>query len=163
MQRLPYTKLAPEGYNVLAQLGKYVRLGTALDHVLIELIDLRASQLNGCSFCINMHTHELEKANEPESRISAVAHWRDSDAFTPRERAALAWTEEITNIQQGHASDAAFTAVSEFFKDKELVDLTYAIVTINAWNRLAIAFQPEWNPELRPGTVVQPADAAAGS
>ena len=151
MPRLPYTKLAPEAYNSLQSVGHYLRTGTALGPVLIELVDLRASQLNGCEFCIAMHTHELLQHHEPKSRIDAVANWRTSDAFTPREKAALAWTEELTNIQNGHASDQAFAAVSEFFKDKDLVDLTFAIVTINAWNRLAISFRAEWKPVMRPG------------
>ena len=129
--------------------------------MLLGLVDLRASQLNGCGFCIGMHSHELKHANEPDSRIDAVANWRDSDAFTPRERAALAWTEEITNIQDGHASDEAYAAVSEFFKDKDLVDLTFAIATINAWNRLGIAFRAEWNPPIRPGGA--PHERGAGS
>src|SRR5581483_2573960 len=103
---------------------------------------------------------ELKHANEPDSRINAVANWRESDAFTPRERAALAWTEEITNIQDGHASDAAYAAVSEYFKDKDLVDLTFAIATINAWNRLGIAFRTEWNPSIRPGSA-HPQEPAA--
>ncbi|HEY4011294.1 MAG TPA: carboxymuconolactone decarboxylase family protein [Acidobacteriaceae bacterium] len=150
MPRLPYPKLAPDAYHALVSVGKYLRTATSLDHTLIELVDLRASQLNGCHFCIGMHTHELKQANEPDSRINAVANWRESDAFTPRERAALAWTEELTNIQQGHASDEAYAAVSEFFHDKDLVDLTFAIATINAWNRIAIAFRTEWNPNLRP-------------
>ena len=149
MPRLPYTKLAPEAYRSLQSLGHYLRTATSLDAVLIGLIDLRASQLNRCGFCIGMHTKELKHANEPDSRIDALANWRSSDAFTPRERAALAWTEEITNIQDGHASDEAYAAVSEFFKDKDLVDLTFAIVTINAWNRMAIAFRAEWNPPNR--------------
>ena len=166
MPRLPYPKLAPEAYKSLQALGHYLRTATSLDAVLIGLIDLRASQLNRCGFCIGMHSHELKHANEPDSRINAVANWRDSDAFTPRERAALAWTEEITNIQDGHASDEAYAAVSEYFKDKDLVDLTFAIATINAWNRLAIAFRAEWNPSLRPGTSPtkeEPATAAVTS
>ncbi len=162
MPRLSYPKLAPEAYNTLVSLGKYLRTGTNLDHRLIELVDLRASQLNGCDFCIAMHTSELKHSNEPESRINAVANWRESDGFTPRERAALAWTEEITNIQDGHASDEAYAAVSEFFKDKELVDLTFAIAAINAWNRLGIAFRAEWNPAMRPGNAA-PAQAAVAS
>lgn len=151
MPRLPYPKLAPEAYKSLQSLGHYLRTATTLDAVLLGLVDLRASQLNGCGFCIGMHTHELKHANEPDSRINAIANWRDSDAFTPRERAALAWTEEITNIQNGHASDQAYAAVSEYFKDKDLVDLTFAIAAINAWNRLGIAFAAEWNPSIRPG------------
>lgn len=152
MPRLPYPKLAPDAYKALQSVGHYLRTGTSLDPVLLGLIDLRASQMNGCEFCIAMHTRELSRHHEPTSRIDAVANWRESDAFTPREKAALAWTEEITNVQEGHASDEAFAAVSEFFKDKDLVDLTFAIATINAWNRLAIAFRAEWNPSLRPGS-----------
>lgn len=151
MPRLPYPKLAPEAYHSLVALGHSLRTATSLDPVLLGLIDLRASQLNRCGFCIGMHTQELKHANEPESRIEAVASWRESDAFTPRERAALAWTEEITNIQDGHASDEAYAAVSQFFKEKDLVDLTFAIATINAWNRLGIAFRTEWNPSIRGG------------
>lgn len=162
MPRLSYPKLAPDAYNALISLGKYLRTGTNLDHRLIELIDLRASQINGCEFCIAMHTSELKHSNEPHSRINAVANWRESDAFTPRERAALAWTEEITNIQGGHASDEAYAAASEFFKEKELVDLTFAIAAINGWNRLAIAFRAEWHPSIRPGNPA-PAQAAARS
>ncbi|HEV2576835.1 MAG TPA: carboxymuconolactone decarboxylase family protein [Acidobacteriaceae bacterium] len=151
MPRLPYPKLAPEAYRSLVSLGHYLRTATSLDAGLLGLVDLRASQLNRCGFCIGMHTQELKHANEPDSRINAVANWRESDAFTPRERAALAWTEEITNIQDGHASDEAYAAVSEYFKDKDLVDLTFAIATMNAWNRLGIAFGAEWNPAIRPG------------
>jgi AhpD family alkylhydroperoxidase len=165
MLRLPYPKLAPEAYKSLQALGHHLRTATSLDAVLLGLIDLRASQLNRCGFCIGMHSNELKHANEPDSRINAVANWRESDAFTPRERAALAWTEEITNIQDGHASDEAYEAVSEYFKDKDLVDLTFAIATINAWNRLAIAFRAEWNPSIRPGSspAKEPAAAAATS
>jgi AhpD family alkylhydroperoxidase len=149
MPRLPYTKLAPDAYRALISVGHYLHTGTTLDPVLLGLVDLRASQLNRCGFCIGMHTAELKHANQPDSRIEAVANWRAAenvDVFTPRERAALAWTEEITNIQDGHASDEAYAAVSKFFKDKELVDLTVAIAQINAWNRLGIAFRTEWDP-----------------
>jgi AhpD family alkylhydroperoxidase len=161
MPRLPYPKLAPEAYSSLQSLGHYLRTATTLDAVLLGLVDLHASQLNGCGFCIGMHTQELKHAHEPDSRIGAVANWRDSNAFTPRERAALAWTEEITNIQDGHASDEAYAAVSEHFKDKDLVDLTFAIATINAWNRLAIAFRAEWNPPIRPGGALAKEEPAA--
>jgi AhpD family alkylhydroperoxidase len=161
MPRLPYPKLAPDAYKALQSLGHYLRTATTLDAVLLGLVDLRASQLNRCGFCIGMHTQELKHAHEPDSRINAVANWRESDAFTPRERAALAWTEEITNIQDGHASDEAYAAVSEYFKDKDLVDLTFAIATINAWNRLGIAFAAEWNPTIRPGTASAKEEPAA--
>lgn len=150
--RLPYSKLAPEAFARLSALGHYLSTETALEPVLLELINLRASTLNGCGFCIGLHTRELKKHNEPDSRIDAVlktaAHdWQSSDAFTPRERAALAWTDAITNIQATHASDADYAAVSEFFHDKDLVDLTFAITEINAFNRLGIAFGLEWKPK----------------
>jgi AhpD family alkylhydroperoxidase len=145
--RLRYTELAPEAYDKLSALGHYINTATALEPVLRELVYLRASQLNRCGFCIGMHTDELRKHNEPRSRIDAVADWRSSDAFTPRERAALAWTEVVTNLQDSHASDADYAAVSMFFHDKDLVDLTFAIANINAWNRLGVAFRAEWNPE----------------
>ena len=166
MPRLPYPKIAPEAYSSLLSVSHYVHTATALDAVLLGLVDLRASQLNRCGFCIGMHTKELKRAHEPDSRVDAVANWRESDAFTPRERAALAWTEEITNIQDGHASDEAYAEVSQHFKDKDLVDLTFAIATINAWNRLGIAFAVEWNPPVRSNSATQDepaASAAAGS
>ena len=162
MPRLPYPKLAPEAYKSLQSLGHYLRTSTSLEAVLLGLVDLRASQLNGCGFCIGMHSRELKHANEPDSRVNAVANWRNSDAFTPRERAALAWTEEITNIQEGHASEEAYAAVSEYFKEKDLVDLTFAIATINAWNRMAIAFAAEWNPPVR-SVKEEPAATAAAT
>jgi AhpD family alkylhydroperoxidase len=144
--RLPYTKLAAGGYEALIGVGHYLNTATALEPVLLGLVYLRASLLNGCGFCIGMHTAELKHRHEPQSRIDAVADWRNSDAFTPRERAALRWAEVVTNIQNGHASDEEFAAVSEFFTDKDLADLTIAIAQINAWNRLGIAFGAEWDP-----------------
>ncbi|MBW4038031.1 MAG: carboxymuconolactone decarboxylase family protein [Acidobacteria bacterium] len=144
--RLPYTRLAPEAYAALSQLGHYIKTATSLEPVLLELVYLRASQLNGCSFCMGLHLSELRKHREPESRIEAVAHWRESNAFTPREAAALAWTEVVTNLQQSHAADADYAAVNQFFREKDLVDLTFAIAGINAWNRLSEAFKVEWNP-----------------
>ena len=142
-QRLPYDKLAPEGYAKLAAFGHYVNTGTALEPGLLGLVYLRASLLNGCEFCIGVHKAELRKHHEPETRIEAVAEWRGSDAFTPREQAALAWTEAVTNIQDGHAPDEAYAVVSAFFEGRDLVDLTYAVANINAWNRLGVAFRPE--------------------
>jgi AhpD family alkylhydroperoxidase len=147
MPRLNYTKLAPEAYEKLIALGHYINTATALEPVLLEFVYLRASQMNGCGFCMGMHTAELRKHHEPQSRIEAVAEWRGADAFTPRERAALAWTEAVTDLQGSHASDADYAAVSEFFREKDLVDLTFAIANINAWNRLGVAFRTEWNPE----------------
>ena len=126
----------------------YLNTGSGLEAVLLELVRLRASLLNGCEYCIGMHTKELEQHNEPESRVSAVAGWRESEAFTERERAALAWAEAVTNIQEGHVPDEALRRVREHLRgtyDKEMVNLTLAITTINAWNRMAIAFRPQWD------------------
>jgi AhpD family alkylhydroperoxidase len=144
--RLPYTKLAPQPYEAMLAVGHALNISTALDHTLLELVKLRSSILNGCEFCLGMHRADLRRHHEPQTRIDAIAEYQNSDAFTPRERAALAWTDTITNIQNGHASDEAFAAVSEFFQGKDLVDLTFAIAQINAWNRLGIAFAVEWNP-----------------
>lgn len=146
MARLPYPKLAPEAYTKLQALGHYLTTGTALEPSLLGLVYLRASILNGCGFCIGMHTAELKQHHEPQTRIDAVANWQASDAFTLRERAALAWTDAVTNIQATHATDAEFAAVREFFDGKDLADLTFAIAQINAWNRLGIAFAAEWDP-----------------
>jgi AhpD family alkylhydroperoxidase len=146
MPRLNYPKLAPDAYRALQALGHYLHTATALEPALLGLVFLRASLVNGCGFCIGMHTAELKHLHEPQSRIDALANWQTSNAFTPRERAALAWTDALTNIQQSHASDADYAAVSEFFKDKDLVDLTFAIAQINAWNRLSIGFAAEWHP-----------------
>jgi AhpD family alkylhydroperoxidase len=145
--RLRHPDLAPDAYAALLSLGHYLNTASTLDPVLKTFVDLRASQVNGCDFCIAMHSAELRKHHEPQTRIDALAGWRNSDAFTPREKAALAWTEVLTDLPHGtHASEADYAAVTEFFRDKELVDLTYAIANINAWNRLGVAFQPHFNP-----------------
>jgi AhpD family alkylhydroperoxidase len=147
-QRLRYPEVAPEGFAALSGFGHYINTQTSLEPVLKGFVDLHVSQLNGCHFCQKMHTAELHKHHEPLSRINAVMDWRASDAFTPRERAALAWAETLTLLVTGtRASDEEYAAVSGFFHGKDLVDLTYAIANINAWNRLGLAFMPEWNPK----------------
>jgi AhpD family alkylhydroperoxidase len=151
--RLPYTKLAPKAYEAMLAAGHVLSTTTALEATLLEYVKLRASILNGCGFCTGMHAADLRKHNEPETRIAAVADWQSSDAFTPRERAALAWTDVLTRLQGGHASDAEYAAVSEFFQGKDLVDLTFAIAQINAWNRLGTAFDLQWNPPKQRATV----------
>ena len=124
----------------------YLNTSTALSAVLLELVRLRVSLRNGCEFCIGHHQGELHKHNQPESRIEALADWAHSDAFTPKERAALAWADSVTEIQSRHASDADYAAVSTFFHEKDLVDLTLAVASINAWNRMSIAFRAQWDP-----------------
>jgi AhpD family alkylhydroperoxidase len=137
--RLKYWEIAPHGIAKMRELEHYLNAESGLDHGLLELVRLRASLLNGCEYCIEMHTAELKKLNEPEERIGGVEGWRSSTAFTKRERAALSWAEAITNIQDGHAPDAIYEMVREVFDEQETVNLTLAITTINAWNRLAIS------------------------
>ena len=147
--RLNYAKAFPEGVHAVLNLGKVVR-ASGLESSLLELVNTRASQLNGCAYCLDMHTKDARAEGETEQRLYTLSAWRETPFYTPRERAALAWTEAITNIQQGHASDAAYEDARKEFSDAELVRLTLAIAQINTWNRIAIAFRAE------PGTY-QPA------
>lgn len=137
-ERLDYTA-APEGYAAMLGLERYVR-ACGLEHSLLELVKTRASQINGCAYCIDMHTKDARAGGETEQRIYALSAWRETPFFTERERAALEWTETLTLIAQGHPSDEAYERVRRHFSEQELVNLTLAIVTINGWNRLAIAF-----------------------
>ena len=137
--RLKYPDLAPEGYAAMRALEHYLNTSTGLEATLQELVRLLASELNGCEYCIKMHTAELKKHHETEDRIAGVMGWRDSEVYTQRERAALAWTEAITNIQQGHAPDAVYNELKAHFSDVEIVNLSLTITNINAWNRLQIA------------------------
>lgn len=137
--RLKYGQLASEGMAHMTALEHYLNTGTGLEPVLLDLARLRASLMNGCEYCIRLHTEELKKQHEPEERIQGLSDWRGSNAYTLRERAALAWTEAVTNIQDGHADDAVYMQMREHFSEVEAVNLTLAITTINAWNRLAIS------------------------
>jgi AhpD family alkylhydroperoxidase len=142
--RLKYGELAPEGLEKMRALEHYLNTGTGLEPVLLDLVRLRASLMNGCEYCIKLHADALRKLHEPEERIAGVAEWREAGAgsggaYTQRERAALAWTEAVTNIQDGHAPDAVYAQMREHFSEVEAVNLTLAITTINAWNRLAIS------------------------
>ena len=137
--RLKYGELAPEGMEKMRALEHYLNTGTGLEPVLLDLVRLRVSLMNGCEYCIHLHESELRKLHEPEERIAGVADWRGAGAYTQRERAALAWAEAVTNIQEGHAEDAVYAQMREHFSEVEAVNLTLAITTINAWNRLAIA------------------------
>lgn len=141
-ERLKYAKAFPEGTHALLNLEKTIR-ASGLEPSLLELIKTRASQMNGCAYCIDMHTLDARAAGETEQRLYGLSAWRDTPFFSSRERAALAWTEAITNIQQGHASDEAYKEVRREFSEKELVRLTMAIAQINTWNRISIAFKVE--------------------
>ncbi len=137
--RLKYGQLAPEGLAHMRELEHYLNNGAGLDASLRELVRLRASLMNGCEYCVGLHTMELKKAGESEERIASVAGWRSSQLYTKRERAALAWAEAVTDIQNGHAADAVYEEVRAEFSDVETVNLTLVITTINAWNRISIA------------------------
>jgi AhpD family alkylhydroperoxidase len=119
---------------------RYVR-ECGLEHKLLELVKLRASQINGCAYCVDMHTKDARANGETEQRLYAVAVWREAPFFTERERAALAWTEAVTLVSQEQVPDNVFEIARKQFKDKELVDLTMAVIAINGWNRLAISFR----------------------
>ncbi len=137
--RLKYGQLAPEGLAHMRELEHYLNNGAGLDASLRELVRLRASLMNGCEYCVGLHTMELKKVGESEERIAAVAGWRSSQLYTKRERAALAWAEAVTDIQNGHAGDAAYDEIRAEFSDVETVNLTLVVSTINAWNRISIA------------------------
>jgi AhpD family alkylhydroperoxidase len=138
-QRLKYFHLAPEGMAQMRAMEHYLNSGAGLEANLMEMVRLLASSMNGCQFCVQYHTVELRKKNETEERIGGVTKWRGSDLFTQRERAALGWTEAVTNIQDGHAPDEVYEEVRKHFSDVETVNLTLVITTINAWNRIAIS------------------------
>jgi AhpD family alkylhydroperoxidase len=139
-ERMNYSKAFPEGIHAVLNLEKTIR-SSGLEPSLLELVKTRASQMNGCAYCIDMHTKDARAAGETEQRLYALSAWRETPFFTPRERAALAWTEALTNIQQGHAPDEVYEQVRREFEEPQLVRLTLAITQINAWNRIAIAFR----------------------
>jgi AhpD family alkylhydroperoxidase len=141
-ERLNYAKAFPEGIHAVLNLEKTIR-ASGLESSLLGLVKTRASQMNGCAYCIDMHTKDARAEGETEQRLYALSAWRETPFFTPRERAALAWTETLTNIQQGHASDEEYAAVRSQFDEAGLVCLTLAITQINTWNRIAIGFRAE--------------------
>jgi AhpD family alkylhydroperoxidase len=139
-QRLDFYKASPDALKALIALEVAVgKLG--LEPALLDLVKLRASQINGCAFCVDLHASDLRKKGETERRLYAVPVWRETPFFTPRERAALAWTEAITLVATRHAPDADYEALSAEFSERERVDLTLAIGVINSWNRLSIGFR----------------------
>jgi AhpD family alkylhydroperoxidase len=139
-QRLDYYKVSPDATKALLALEVATgKLG--LEPALLELVRLRASQINGCAFCVDLHANDMRKKGETERRIQTVPVWRESPFFTPRERAALAWTESVTQIATHRASDADYEALAAEFSEVERVNLTLAIGVINTWNRLSIAFR----------------------
>lgn len=138
--RLDYRKVAPEGVATMLGLEEYVRL-SGLEPSLLELVRLRASQINGCAYCVDMHTKDARACGESEQRLYAVVVWKETPFFTERERAALAWTEAVTQVSWQHVPNEVYEVARKHFNEKELVDLTVAIIAINGWNRLAISFR----------------------
>lgn len=136
--RIDYLKSARGAYHAMLGIEHYLQQ-CGLDESLQNLIKLRVSQVNGCAYCIDMHWKDLRAAGESEQRLYGLDAWEESPYYTDRERAALAWAEAVTNIQDGHVPDAVFEQVKNFFNDKELSDLTLAVTAINSWNRLSIA------------------------
>ena len=139
-QRIDYYKASKEAASAMISLEKAV-VAFGLDQSLLELVKLRASQINGCAFCVDLHTAEAKKGGESERRLHSVVVWREAPFFTPRERAALAWTESLTRLADTRAPDEDYALLREHFSDKEMVDLTVAIVAVNGWNRLAVGFR----------------------
>lgn len=137
--RLPYDTLAPEPYKAMIALEAAVRR-SGLERPLLELVKVRASQINGCAYCLDMHTKDARASGETEQRLYALNAWRETPFFSDRERAALAWTEAVTLVAQGHVPDEVYEQARAQFDDKALVDLTWAVAAINAWNRIAISF-----------------------
>jgi AhpD family alkylhydroperoxidase len=136
--RFNYPKLALGGYRALLGLEHYLH-ECGLEERLLHLIKLRASQVNGCAYCLDMHWKDLRAIGETEQRLYSLDAWRECPYYTERERAALAWTEALTLVTNGHVPDSVYEEVRPHFSEKELSDLTFAVATINAWNRLSIA------------------------
>lgn len=139
-QRLDYSKTAPDGIGILRQLERYLKK-TGLEPDLVELVKLRVSQINGCAYCIDMHTKDARSHGESEQRLYGVTAWRETPFYSERERSALAWAESVTRISEDQVPDEIYRQASQHFTEKELVDLTLAVIAINSWNRLAISFR----------------------
>ena len=136
--RIDYLKSARGAYHAMLGIEHYLQQ-CGLEESLLHLLKLRVSQLNGCAYCIDMHWKDLRAIGESEQRLYGLDAWEESPYYTDRERAALAWAESVTNIQDGHVPDSVFEKVKNVFSEKELADLTLAVTAINSWNRLSIA------------------------
>ena len=153
--RIEFARVSPQLLKPLFALGGQIE-ASGLEHSLLELVKIRASQINGCAYCIDMHTKDARALGETEQRIYALSAWRETPFFSERERAALEWTEAVTFVSSSHVADSVYDAVAPHFFETELVALTFAAVTINAWNRLAISFRAV------PGSYVSPHAVVAG-
>jgi len=138
--RLSLTESSAGAYKAMLALETYVR-GSGLEKPLLELVKMRASQINGCAYCLDMHSKDARAAGETEQRLYCLPAWRECPFYSDRERAALQWTEALTLIAQDHVPDSVFESVRPQFTEKELADLTLAVVAINGWNRIATSFR----------------------
>ena len=140
--RMDLTKAAPDALRAVVALERYVQ-ECGLPRNLIHLIKLRASQINGCAYCLDMHTKDARAAGETEQRIYALSAWRETPFFTDRERAALEWTEAVTLVADSRVPDDVYAQVAQQFNEEEIVALTFAVIVINSWNRLQVSFRPQ--------------------
>ncbi len=138
--RMDYRKVSLGAYRAMATLERYVH-ECGLEEPLIQLVKVRASQINGCAFCLDMHTKDARAAGETEQRLYGLDAWREAPYYSDRERAALSWTESVTLVSHDHVPDEVYEEARRQFSEKELVDLTMAVIAINGWNRLAISFR----------------------
>lgn len=140
MQRLDYYQIAPEPITKLAAVGQYLDTGS-IDPSLRLLIEIRVSQINGCAYCVDLHTRQARKRGEIQQRLDTLPVWHESPFFSERERAALAWAESVTLVSETGVPDAVFKTLEEQFTEKEIVDLTIIVSLMNAWNRIAVSFR----------------------
>lgn len=141
-ERTRYPRTNPDAYRAMKAMQDYVD-GSGLEPALLELVKLRASYMNGCAYCVDMHMKDARAAGETEQRLYAVPVWRETPFFSPRERAALAWTEAVTDVAGSGVGDEVYAEARGHFHEAELVDLTMSVIAINGWNRLAVSFRTE--------------------
>jgi AhpD family alkylhydroperoxidase len=139
-RRIAYAQVAPDALKALSASRPYIE-SAAIDPRLRALVELRSSQINGCAFCVDLHSREARKAGETQQRLDCLPVWRETTFFDERERAALAWAESVTLVSQTSVPDAVYEEAGRHFSEKELVDLTLIVSIINAWNRMAISFR----------------------
>jgi AhpD family alkylhydroperoxidase len=147
--RIDFTRVSPKVLQAMYGLQNTVN-NSGLERPLLELVKMRASQINGCAYCLDMHSKDARAAGETEQRLYLLDAWREVALYSERERAALEWTEALTRIGEGHVPDAVYASAREHFSEEELVNLALAVVAINGWNRLSIAFRAEAG-NYRPG------------
>jgi AhpD family alkylhydroperoxidase len=140
MSRINYYQVAPDAFNKLADVTKYVE-SSSLDPLLRALVEIRISQINGCVYCVNLHTEQARRLGETQQRLDTLPVWHESPYFDVRERAALTWAEALTHVSETRAPDAEYDMLSEYFSEKEIVDLSIAIAVMNAWNRISVGFR----------------------